>query len=290
MKLLRNKLVLAFALAAFSLAPSLQSHADAYDWPKPADPFKMVGAIYFVGTKGLCSWLITTPQGHILINTGLPGSGPMIEASIRKLGFNPKDLKILVGSHAHLDHVGGFAYLKKISGAKMEMMDRDVPVVESGGKSDFFYGARKDMGFPAVKVDRALHDGDTIELGNITLTAHLTAGHTKGTTTFTTTISENGKSYGVVFPDGTSVNPGYQLAKHPSYPSIATDYRHTFEVLGSLKPDIWLAPHVESFDFWAKRARSTKQGITAWIDPEGYQQFVATKRADFEAELAKQSK
>ena len=104
----------------------------------------------------------------------------------------------MIASHAHLDHVGGFAYLKKISGAKMEMMDRDVSVLESGGKSDFFYGTHKDMVFPSVKVDRALHDGDTIQLDNITLTAHLTAGHTQGTTTFTTTISDSGKSYVVV--------------------------------------------------------------------------------------------
>jgi metallo-beta-lactamase class B len=288
---LRNKLFLSLALAVFSSALlSLQSHADANDWPKPADPVKIVGPVYFVGTKGLCSWLITTPQGHILLNTGLPGSGPMIEASIRKLGFNPKDIKILVASHAHLDHVGGFTYLKKISGAKMEMMDRDVSVLESGGKSDFFYGTHKDMVFPSVKVDRALHDGDTIQLDNITLTAHLTAGHTQGTTTFTTTISDSGKSYVVVFPDGTSVNPGYQLAKNPSYPGIASDYRHTFEVLGSLHPDIWLAPHVEAFDFWNKRARASTEGVKAWIDPDGYKRFVAGKRADFEAELAKQSK
>jgi len=288
---LSKQLFWSLALVACSFALlSLQSHADANDWPKPADPVKIVGPIYFVGTKGLCSWLITTPQGHILLNTGLPGSGPMIEASVRKLGFNPKDIKILIASHAHLDHVGGFAYLKKISGAKMEMMDRDVAVLESGGKSDFFYGTHKDMVFPAVKVDRALHDGDTIQLGNIILTAHLTAGHTKGSTTFTTTISDNGKSYAVVFPDGTSVNPGYRLAKNPSYPGIASDYRHTFEVLESLHPDIWLAPHVEAFDFWKKRARATTEGVKAWIDPEGYKQFVAGKRADFEAELAKQSK
>jgi metallo-beta-lactamase class B len=280
---------LAVAVLLIVLLPGLRISADAGDWDKPADPIKIVGPIYFVGTEGLCSWLITTPQGHILLNTGLLGSGPMIEASIRKLGFKPQDIKILLASHAHLDHVGGLAYLKKISGAKMEMMDRDVPVLESGGKADFLYGNKKDMSFPPVKVDRSLHDGDTIQLGNITLTARLTPGHTKGSTTFVTTITDNGKSYSVVFPDGTGINPGYQFVKDPSYPGIAGDYRHTFEVLASLNPDIWLAPHVEVFNFWAKRARAAAEGVQAWVDPQGYKEFVAAMHARFEAEFAKQT-
>jgi metallo-beta-lactamase class B len=274
-------------LALFvSFAP--RTSADADDWPKPAEPIHIAGPIYFVGTKGLSSWLITTPKGHILINTGLPGSGPMIETSIRKLGFKPQDIKILAASHAHLDHVGGFAYLKKISGAKMEIMEQDAPVLESGGQADFHYGTRKDMAFPAVKVDRPLHDRDTIQLGNVTITALLTSGHTKGSATFTTTVTDNGKSYFVVFPDGTGINPGYRFVNKPSYPGMPDDYRRTFEVLASLKPDIWLAPHVEAFDFWGKRELVPTKGIQAWVDPEGYKQFVAGKRADFEAEVAKQ--
>jgi metallo-beta-lactamase class B len=254
-------------------------------WDEPAGPVRIAGPLYFVGTRGLSAWLITTSEGLIVVNTGMPGSGPQIEASIRKLGMDPEDIEILLTCHAHVDHVGGHAYLQKLSGARVAMMAEEAPLMESGGKLDFRYGGIPAFAFEPVKVGQVLHDGDAIALGGVTLTARRTPGHTKGSTTYVMDVVEGGKTYTVVFPDGTSVNPGYRLGKDPSYPGIADDYRRTFRVLESLAPDIWLAPHPEVFDFEHKRARATTEGVAAWVDPDGYRKFVAATRAKFEAAL-----
>jgi len=251
-------------------------------WNEPAEPTKILGPLYFVGTKGLAVWLITTSEGHILINTGMPGSGPMIAESIRKLGFKPEDIKIMLAGHAHIDHVGGHAYIQKLSGARVAMIAEEVDLIQSGGKLDFHYGAYPEFRFDPVKVDQVLHDGDTIKLGEVAATARLTPGHTKGSTTFITNLVDGGKVYTVVFPNGTSVNPGYRVVKDPSYPGIADDYRRTFHVLEMLKPDIWLDAHTQTFDFEAKRARVAKEGAAAWVDPEGYRKWVVAVREKFE--------
>ena len=172
-------------------------------WDVPADPVKIAGPLHFVGTAGLSSWLFATPDGHILLNTGMPESGPMIVASIRKLGFKPEDIKIIINGHAHSDHAGAFYYFKKLTGAQVTVMEADVRPMEDGGKSDFHYGTDwKIMGFPPVKVDRVLRDGDTVRLGDVVLTAYNTPGHTRGATTWVTTLVEGGKAYTVVFLDG----------------------------------------------------------------------------------------
>ncbi|KQY28877.1 subclass B3 metallo-beta-lactamase [Caulobacter sp. Root1455] len=255
-------------------------------WEEPAEPVRIAGPLYFVGTQGLGVYLITTSDGLVLINTGMPSSGPMIAASIRKLGFKPEDIKVLVTSHAHADHAGGIAYLKDLSGGKLAMMEADIASMEDGGKSDFHYGTDwKVMGFPAAKVDRVLRDGDTVKLGDIVLTALATPGHTRGDTTWTTTIVDGGKAYVVVWPDGMSVNPGYALAGHPSYPGIADDFRRTAARLELLKPDIWLVSHTERFDIEGKRTRAKTQGVAAWVDPEGYRRYIAAQRQAFEDEM-----
>ena len=190
-------------------------------WDEPTEPVKIAGPLYFVGTRGLSSWLFATSEGLILLNTGTEKSGPLIAGSIRKLGFRPEDIKIIINGHGHSDHAGAFAYMKKLSGAQIAVMEEDVAMVEDGGKSDFHYG--KDwqiMGQPPVKVDRVLRDGDTVRLGEVVLTAHHTAGHTRGATTWTTTLVDGGRSYIVAFPDGCGFNPGYRVAKNPSYPGI----------------------------------------------------------------------
>jgi metallo-beta-lactamase class B len=266
----------------------LETARKASKWDEPADPAKIVGPIYFVGTRGLSVFLITTSEGLIVLNTGMPGSGPMIEASIRKLGFKPEDIRILLTGHAHVDHVGGHAYLKKISGAKIAMIREEKDLFESGGKLDFHYGKYKEFEFEPAKVDWVFHHGDIIKLGDVAITALLSSGHTKGSTTFVMNVVENGKVYTVVFPNGTSVNPGYRLTKDPSYPGIGDDYRRTFHVLEMLKPDIWLDPHNESYGFDAKLARSAKEGVKAWLDPEGYRKWVVSKREKFEATIDKE--
>jgi len=167
-------------------------------WEEPTDPVHIAGPLYFVGTRGLSSWLFVTSEGNILLNTGTPNSGPMIVESIRKLGFKPEDIKIIINGHGHSDHAGAFAYMKQLSGAQLAVMQEDVPMIEDGGKSDFHYG--KDwqiMGQPPVKVDRVLRDGDTVRLGEVVLTVYHTPGHTKGATTWVTTLVEDGKAYKV---------------------------------------------------------------------------------------------
>jgi metallo-beta-lactamase class B len=243
----------------------LRLSAAKLQWEVPAEPVRIAGPIHFVGTQGLASWLIATPAGHILLNTGMPGSGPMIEASIRKLGFKPEDIKILLIGHAHVDHAGGHAHMKRVSGAQVAAMAEEAPLLESGGKTDFQYGTVPAFGFEPVKVDRRLRDGETVTLGAVTLTALHTPGHTRGSTTWTTTAGR----YKVVFPDGAGLNPGYRVGRDPSYPGIADDFRRTFQVLSSLKPDIWLAAHTDVFDFERKRQRG------AWVDPRGYRRYVA---------------
>ena len=160
------------------------------DWTEPFPPFRIAGNLYYVGSKGLANYLITTPQGNILINSDLEANVPMIQASIEKLGFKFSDTKILLISHAHWDHDAGSAKIKQMTGARYMVMDADVPVVESGGKADFQYGSRADFLYPATKVDRVLHDGDKVSLGGTVLVAHLTPGHTKGCTTWTMKVTD----------------------------------------------------------------------------------------------------
>src|SRR3954469_6843918 len=201
----------AFALVGLpALAAGHSEHYNAYLAPFPAH--KAAGNLYFVGGKGQASYLITTSQGNILINSGVIESPPMIKESIEKLGFKYADTKILLISHAHFDHDAGSAQIIKETGAKYEVMDSDVSVVESGGKTDFAYGDAKDQDFaryPAVKVARVLHDGDTVSLGGTVLTAHKTAGHTKGCTTWTLKVNEGGKSLNVAIVGSPNVNAGF---------------------------------------------------------------------------------
>ena len=254
-------------------------------WEEPAEPAHIVGPIYFVGTKGLCSWLIKTSGGFILMNTCMPGSGPMIEASIKKLGFKPEDVKLLLVGHAHTDHAGGHAYIKRVTGAEVAILDAEQPLLESGGKTDFFYGAYPEFLYEPVKADRVFKDGEKITLGDVTLTALDTPGHSKGSTTYTMDVVDGGKTYKVVFPDGSGVNPGYRVAVNPSYPGIADDYRRTFKILGHLKPDISLGSHTEMVGYDARLARSATEGVKAWVDPDGYAKSVADARAAFEAQV-----
>jgi metallo-beta-lactamase class B len=262
----------------------------AMKWDEAAEPTRIAGPIHFVGTKGLSVWLITGSEGHVLLNTGMQDSGPMIESSIRKLGFDPKDIKWLLAGHAHVDHVAGHAYLKKLTGASVAIAAQEVGLMESGSKGDFNYDGVPGFDFAPVKVDRVLRDGDVITLGDIAMTVHVTAGHNLGAITWTMTVTEGGRIYNVVFPDGSGVNPGFRIVRNPSYPGIEGDYRRTFHVLETMRPDIWLHSHTDTMGFDAKRARVAIDGARAWVDPEGYRRWVASERAKFEdvvnAELA----
>ena len=258
-------------------------------WTSPFPPFHIAGNLYYVGSGDLAAYLITTPQGDILINSNLESSPALIKNSVEALGFHFSEIKILLISHGHYDHCAGSAQIKKMTGAQYFVMDADVPVVESGGRNDFHYANDKSMWFPPTHVDRVLHDGDTVRLGGTVLTAHLTAGHTKGATTWTMDEIEAGKALHVVIVGSPNVNPGYKLVGNTAYPKIADDYRHEFKVLKSLPCDIFLGAHGGYFELKAKYDRFKSGDKNAFIDAEGYKSYIADREQAFEAELKRQS-
>ena len=274
-----------------------QLHAQTNpDWTTPIDPFRIAGNLYYVGSKDLASYLIVTPKGNILINSSLETSVPLIRTSVEKLGFRFRDTKILLISHAHYDHDAGSAAVKRMTGAKYMVMDGDVPVVESGGKKDFAYGAAIGTAgsrYPVAKVDRVLHDGDEVRLGDVVLVAHKTAGHTRGCTTWTLRETDHGQTLDVVIVGSWNVNPGYRLVDRPgqsaSYPGIAQDYQRTFDELKNLPCDVFLGAHGAYFDMLGK-LKKLQAGTTqnVWVDPQGYQAAVAERKAAFEGELTRQ--
>jgi metallo-beta-lactamase class B len=263
--------------------------AQSPEWTEPFPAHKIADNLYYVGSKGLASYLITTPQGNIIINSSLESSVPMIQASVEKLGFKFGDTKILLISHSHWDHDAGSAALKKETGAQYMVMDADVPVVESGGKEDFQYANQPNTMYPPAKVDRVLHDGGTVKLGNVTLTAHKTPGHTKGCTTWTFQTTDKGKTYNVVIIGSPNVNAGYKLVNNTRYPEIAKDYETTFRVLKSLPCDIFLGAHGDYYGLLAKYPKLQAGAANPFIDPAGYKAYVTEREQAFRTELKKQS-
>lgn len=278
------------ALAAGVPPPQASPSPAPYspDWTEPFPPFRIAGNLYYVGSLGLASYLIVTPQGNILINSDTEKNVPLLKASIAKLGFKFSDTRILLISHAHWDHDAGSALIKQETGAQYMVMAEDVPVVESGGKADFNYGSDPATLYPPAKVDRVLHDGDRVSLGGAVLVAHLTPGHTRGCTTWTMKVASGGKTYAVVIVGSPNVNPGYKLVANPSYPRIAQDYERMFRVLNALPCDIFLGAHGAYFDLQAKYARLRPGAANPFIDPQGYRKFVAQTESAFYAELARQ--
>ena len=244
--------------------------------------------MYYVGSEGLASYLITTSQGHILINTNLESSVPLIRDSVEKLGFKFGDIKILLISHAHFDHCAGSAQIKQLTGADYMVMDADVPVIESGGKADFHYSQSASSMFPVTKVDRVLHDGDKVKLGDAELVAHLTPGHTKGCTSWTMKVTADGKTYDAVIIGSPNVNAGYRLVNNEAYPQIAEDYEKTFRTLQDLPCDLFLGAHGDYFGLDAKYKRLQAGDKFALIDPAGYKKFVTEKQQAFRSELERQ--
>jgi metallo-beta-lactamase class B len=259
------------------------------DWTTPFPPHKVMGNVYYVGSKDLAAFLIVTPEGNILINSNLESSVPQIKASVEKLGFKFSDTKMLQISHAHYDHDAGSATVKRLTGAKYMVMDADVQVVEDGGKSDFIYGQKENWYKPA-KVDRVLHDGDEVKLGGTVLVAHKTAGHTKGCTTWTMKVADGGKTYDVVIVGSPNVNTGYRLVGKESYPGIADDFQHGFEVLRGLHCDVFLGAHGQYYGLAAKYARLKAGDREAFVDPAGYQAYVLDRESAFREELVRQRK
>ena len=272
-----------------SLLVARAGAANPVEWTTPIAPFRIADNLYYVGSKDLASYLVVTPKGDILINSNLESSPPLIKKSVEHLGFKFTDIKILLISHAHSDHAGGSAGILRLTHAKYMVMDADVPVVESGGRKDFAYPNDR---YPATKVDRVLHDGDTVRLGGVVLVAHKTAGHTRGCTTWTMQAMDGGKPLQVVFVGSWYVLPSYRLVDRPerpaSYPGIAADYAAGFRVLRALPCDIFLGAHGSYFGMLGKYSRMKAAGENMWIDPEGYRAALGEAQAAFEAELKRQ--
>jgi metallo-beta-lactamase class B len=260
------------------------------EWTTPFPPFRIAGNLYYVGSQDLASYLIATPNGLILINSSLEVSVPLIQKSVEDLGFRFKDIKILLISHAHGDHCAGSAQIIHLTGAKYYVMAGDAGVVESGGRTDFQYGAQKSQRYPPAHVDRVLHDGDTVSLGGTVLTARLTPGHTRGTTTWTLDEPEGSRFLHVVIVGSPNVNPGYKLVGNKAYPQIAWDYKRGFRVLDQLPCDIFLGAHGSYFDLTGKYAHWKNGDKNAFIDPAGYKAYIADRERAFEKELQRQSK
>ena len=252
-------------------------------WNQPVEPFRIAESLYYVGASDIASYLITTSEGHILIDGGFVETASQIEANISKLGFKVEEVKILLNSHAHFDHAGGLAALKARSGAKLFASAPDATLLESGGKGDFRFG---DEGqFPPVVVDRRLADGEAVTLGGATLTARLTPGHTRGATTWTFKAG----SFDVVVVSSASILD-YRFVGKESYPGIAADFERTFAVLEALPVQIFLAPHGGFFDLAGKRERAASgMGLrNPWVDPAGYKAWVARAKGAFLAAVESQ--
>jgi metallo-beta-lactamase class B len=277
--MMRRSLLWSFVFGLVLLAMGrvgLQAQANP-DWHRAFPAFKIAGNLYYVGTADLAVYLINTPQGNILINSDFKEDVPLIRKSIEQLGFKYGDTKIILISHAHSDHDEGVGVIKQETGAKLMVMDADVPAVESMAP-----------GRPGAHVDRVLHDGDTVDLGGATLTAHLTPGHTKGCTTWTMQLQEGGRTLNAVIIGSPNVNPGYILVGNQNYPQIAQDYVKTFQVLKALPCDLFLGAHGAYFGLKAKYEKMKAGGGNTLIDPDGYKAYVAEREATFQKEWKRQ--
>jgi metallo-beta-lactamase class B len=253
-------------------------------WNRPVEPFRVVGNVYYVGVANVTSILIATPQGHILLDGGFPESAPLIAAAIAKLGFRIEDVKVLLSSHAHADHAGGLAELKRLSGARLYAGAADVPLLAVGGKGDFRWG--DSLLFPPVVADVAVDDGATVELGGMTLVAHHTPGHTRGNLTWTLRVQDGGRMLDIVIAGSMSA-PGYTLVgAGQSYPGIDADYAKSLAMLKALPCDVFLTLHGHEFGLEAKRQRfAAGEAANPFVDPAGYREWLARAAAALAAQM-----
>jgi metallo-beta-lactamase class B len=269
----------ALLLIVCSTTAFAQKDPVSRSWNQPVEPFRIIRNIYYVGASDVTSYLIATPKGLIVLDGGFAETAPMVLANIEKLGFSRGDIRILLNSHAHYDHAGGLAAIKSATGATFIASEGDAAQLARGGKDDPQFG--DEFPFPAITPDKLAHDGDRVALGGMILNAHITAGHTRGCTTWTTTVREGGRNFNVVFICSPSVPPQYKLTGNPRYPDAVADYRRQFATLKSLPVDVFLAAHGNFFDLAGKMQRAGKKP-NPFIDPEGYKKFVAAMEEAFE--------
>lgn len=287
--ILLQKFIIALFLLVL-LTPSTQAVRTTSqfpsDWNEPFKPFQMIGNIYYVGTRGLACYIIKTKAGLILLDTAMQESSPIVRANIEALGFALKDVKIMISSHAHFDHVAGHADMKAATGAKVYAMKEDIEILESGGKKGFhpippFY--------KPVKVDKVLKDRAVVRLGEVTMTAHHTPGHTEGNTAWTMKVMENGKSYNVVFTCSLSINPGVKMVNNPTWAGVADAYAKSFARLKTLPCDVFLGPHAPFFDMEEKVKRLGAQP-NPFIDPNGLRNFIEMNEKAYHEQIQRERK
>jgi len=265
-----SRLIGLLVLAGITLGLAQNAAAQNEDWTRPFPPFHIIGNIYWVGSYDLSTYLIVTPQGNILINTGVGDTAQQIKASVEKLGFKIADTKILTATHGHYDHVAGIAELKKMTGAKVIVSEADKELLETGGKADFRFGDTPGARFDPVKVDQTFKDGEKLSLGGTELTAHHHPGHTKGATSFTMNVQEGGKTYRVIIANMPSINPGVTVTGMPKYPEIGKDYARTFLAQKDMKVDVFLASHASQFRMHEKYKPGDPYNPERFVDSSGY--------------------
>ena len=251
---MKARFLIAAALVALTAAGAgyaqqrVQMQITNKDWEKPFPGYKIVGNLYYVGTYDLAAYLIATNDGLMLINSGAPGSYPLMKNSIEQLGFRLTDIKIITSTHGHWDHVGDLAEFQKVSKARVLMSERDAPVLESGGNLDYRRPEGRGIIYDPIKVDQRLKDGDKIRLGTTEISVINTPGHTPGATSFSFPIQDGGRTYNVLIANMPTINDGVKLLGSPGYPTIVQDFAGTIARLKSMSPDIWLSSHAPQFN------------------------------------------
>jgi len=288
-----NRLLNILLLAIFSISFSSSTAQKVNepkvtnaDWNEQFPPFRIVGNLYYVGTYDLACYLITTTQGNILINTGLAASAEQIKKNIEVLGFKFRDTKILLTTQAHYDHVGAMAVIKKMTGAQMMVDEKDAQVLADGGNSDYAFGGKGPM-FQPVQPDRLLHDGDTIELGNMQLVILHHPGHTKGSCSFLFTVSDEQRSYRVLVANMPTIVTDKRFADVTAYPEISKDYAATLQAMKHIRFDIWLASHASQFDLHEKYKPGDVYNPAAFTDQQGYDAALSDLQKQYDEKMQK---
>ncbi len=271
------------ALAAMLAQGAVQSPEE---WRRPFAAHRVIGNVYYVGTYDLACFLIVTPQGNILINTGLEDSAPLLRKSMADLGFKLEDVRWLMTTQAHYDHVAALAEMKRLTGAKVLASQADAVLLEDGGKSDFHFGP--EYGYAPVKVDERIADGQKLRLGGVELTAYVHSGHTRGSLSYGLTVHEGGKDYRVLIANMGSINPGVKLLHNARYPEIANDYARTFERQKALGCDVFLSSHASQYGLHKKYTPGAAYDPERFVDPAGYRAAVESSENSYRRQLAEE--
>ena len=292
----RRRVLLGVVAALFIILFTLWQSAITKNRQIPVGPFRIAGNLYYVGTTNVTSFLITGPEGHVLIDGAYPETGPMIIESVAKLGFDITDVKVLLNSHAHADHAGGLAVLQDASGAELWVSSGDAQLIEKGGRGDRSFGPIRLLQpfgfgtFPAARVDRQFENGDTVRVGPIELTAHVTAGHTPGCTSWSFPVQDGNRELLAVSICSLTLSPFMSLVEPETYPGIRNDYERSFNTLRNLPAEIFLASHTNWFSMQQKLEASdgAENPVEPFIDPEGYLNFIDRAEEQFLKELKDQ--